>query len=104
MANLSDENERSRVGGNLTALAFAESVIVDICQINSKRKQEARIITDGSTSKAQATDKIRAIFRVICEIPEKPIDIELRKKREMETEWNFWEKVRKRIERVKLIS
>ena len=48
-------------------------------------------ITEKSALKAQETNRIRKLFRAICEIPGKPIEIELSKKREMGNEWESLE-------------
>ena len=39
----------------------------------------------------QETNKFRELFRAICEIPDKPSAIELRKNQEIESEWGSLE-------------
>ena len=73
----------------LTELTFAGEVIANQRQLKSKEHQEANIITEKSILKSRETNRIRGLWRVIWEIPEKPIAIELRKKQEIETEWEF---------------
>ena len=51
----------------------------------------------------QETNKIREFARAICEIPEKPSEIELRKKRSIGIEWESLEE-RQRVARAKLIN
>ena len=69
-------------------------VISGRCQLKLKENQAARLTTEKEILEAQETNKIRGLFRVICEIPEKPIEIELRKKREIEIEWGPLEEIK----------
>ena len=54
----------------LTALDFAGEVIAAQCELKLKDNQEANLIAETDVSKAQETNKIRELYREICEIPE----------------------------------
>ena len=71
-----------------TALAFAEAVIAHQRHLKLKGNQEENLIMK-SILKSQEANKIRELYRVICEFPEKPSEIELRKKHAIGTEWEF---------------
>ena len=105
MVKFSDENERSQSETKiLTALAFMEEVIANKCQLKLKANLEAHPTAEKAISEAQDTNKIRELYRVICEIPGKPCEIELRKSEKSKPNGNFWKKVRNRIARIELIN
>ena len=71
------------------ALDVMWEVISDKRQLKLQENQEWGLITEKSILKVGETNKIRGICRVICETPEKPSEIELRRRREIETAWEF---------------
>ena len=74
--------ERNQVEKKMsTALACMGEVIANPRRLKLEENIEANLITGGSISKVQETNKILEICRAICEFPEKPSEIELRKKR-----------------------
>ena len=75
----------------LTALNFAEEVNAGKCKLKLEETQQANSITETAVLKAQEANIIRELYRAICEIPEKLIEIELGKKREIENEWQSLE-------------
>ena len=75
----------------LTELGIMEAVISNHRHVKLKENQEANLITKSAILKAQETNKIRELCRAIFEFPEKPSEIELRKKKEIETECEFLE-------------
>ena len=78
-----------------TAMALMEKVIAGRCRLKLKENREANLIKKASLE-AQETNKIRGLYRVICEFPEKESGEELRKKTEIEIEieWALLGKVR----------
>ena len=58
-------------------------------------------ITETPVLKAKDTNKIRGIFRGICEIPEKPGEIELKSSKGLKTNGNLLMEIRKRIAKTK---
>ena len=92
MVKFSDEKERSQEEKNiLTALSFVGEVILGKCQLKFKENQESNLITEKSIFEVREASRIRELRRIICEIPEKSIEIDLRKKRDIEDECNFLE-------------
>ena len=72
----------------LAALALIDDSIARYCRLILKGNQDANSITETAVLKVQETNKIRVIFiGGICEIPEKPGAVELRKQQEIEGEW-----------------
>ena len=53
--------------------------------------QEFDIIAEQTISKTHGANKIRELYRGIFEIPGKSGEIDLRQKKEIETEWEFLE-------------
>ena len=76
---------------SLMALDVMGAVIAATRQLKLKEIQEANSITETAVLKAQEANIIRELYRAICEIPEKLIEIELGKKREIENEWQSLE-------------
>ena len=65
------------------ALVLMEEVILDQPQLKLKGNQDVGPITYVAVLKINETGEIRNIYRAICEIPEKPNEIELETKQEM---------------------
>ena len=53
-------------------------------QLKLKANQDANPITEVAVLKINETDKIRELYRAICEIPETPNETELKMKKETE--------------------
>ena len=79
----------------LTALDFAEEVIASQRRLKLKENREPNLIAQKEILEAQGTSKILELYRVICEFPGQTIEIELGKKRKIETEWEFLEGCKK---------
>ena len=66
-------------------------VIADLIHLKWKENQNDHLLNEKAILKAREENKIRELYREICEMPEKPNEIGLRKKREIETEWGSLE-------------
>ena len=65
------EKERSREEKEVSmALASMWEVISDQCQLKLNANQESDSITGAAVSKVRGANKIRELYRSICEIPE----------------------------------
>ena len=80
-----------------------EEVIANQRHVKLEENQEADLITKKAILKVNWGKKIRGMYRVICEFSEKPIGIELRKKQEIEIEWELLGE-RRRIDLIKLVN
>ena len=90
IAKFSGENARSKEEKKiLTPFAVMGEVIANQCQLKLTENQEANLIAERAIAKVQEANKMSELFRVICEIPEKPSGNPLRYKREIENEWKF---------------
>ena len=59
----------------LIALALAGEVISGQCQLKLKENQDANSIIETTVLKVRETNKIREIYREICEIPESRVKL-----------------------------
>ena len=64
-------------------------VIANHRRLKLKGSKEANLTSQKAIWKAREADKIRELYRAIFEFPEKPSEIGLRKKKEIETGWEF---------------
>ena len=62
-----NEEEEQHV---LAALALLGEVITDQRQVELKENQDADLITDSAVLGINETNKIRELYRALCEIPE----------------------------------
>ena len=69
----------------LAALAFLEEVISDQCRLKLKENQDADLITEPAVLGINETNKIRELYRTLCEIPE--TKKEMKSNQEIAKEW-----------------
>ena len=75
----------------LTELASMGELIAVKRLLKLTENHEVNLIAENAFSGVRETNKIRELYRVICEITEKGSECEIRKNQEIETEWEMLE-------------
>ena len=85
-----NEEEQQQV---LAALAMLGEVILDQRQLKLKENQDGDLITESEVFEINETNKIRELYRTLCEIPETEKEKDTKAKQEVAKEWEAMEEI-----------